>query len=222
MADLYKDPSDKSADAVPPTGANGEATQSSPPDAAARLNPFDVKRLRLAAVDPTTIGVEELLTEVRYKKTPSRDSFFRVHPSPEYTARVGLIELSGRDDYYFVDPQLWVSLAGEKTFGFRQVFTCVTVQAELFLWGCRLPGADGKQPPWVTIPLEAAREAQQRWVRLFWDEGQRKHRILLATAQHTEPQWPTKPLDELLRLAFSDDPILALDHPVLKKLRGES
>ena len=102
-------------------------------------------RLRLAQTDPTAIGVEELVTEVRYKK-PGKDVFFRVHPSPEYTARLGIIELSGRDECYFVDPMLWAALAGEKTFAFRQVHTCVTVQGEHFLWGCRLPGTDGKQP----------------------------------------------------------------------------
>src|SRR5262249_51106591 len=104
----------------------------------------------------------------------------------------------------------------------RQLHTCVTVQGELFLWGCRLPGLDGRQASWVTIPLEAAHEAQTRWVRLFWDEGQRKHRILIATAQHTEPQWPDRPLGELLKLAFADALITSIDHPVLKRLRGES
>src|SRR5205823_6775029 len=85
-------------------------------------DPFDVERLRLAHTDPTAIGVEELLTEVRYKK-PTKDAFFRVHPSPSYTARVGIIDLSGRDESYFVDPTLWAALAGEKTFGFRQLYT---------------------------------------------------------------------------------------------------
>jgi hypothetical protein len=183
-------------------------------------NPFDVDQLRLAQTDPAAIGVQELLVNVAYKKPP-RDAFFRVHPSPEYSVTIGTLELSGRDEVYYVGPSLWGALSTEKTFGRRLVHTCVTAQGEPFLWGCRMPGLDGKQPPWVTIPLEAAREAKTQWVRLFWDNDQRKHRILTAKNQRDEPQWPEKSLSDLLRLAFADMLILDMDHPVLKRLRGE-
>lgn len=199
-------------------GANRLPEDSPAADAAPDY--FDIKALRLADVDPTAAGVTELLTHVRYG-APPKDSFFRVNPDPDYSATIGIVQLTGRDEIYYAPPGLWAALATEKTFGRRLVHTCLTVQGELFLWGCRLPGVDGKQPPWVTVPLEAAREAKTKWVRLFWDDSIRKHRILVATAQRDEPTWPDKSLSELLRLAFADSLIDSVDHPVLKKLRGE-
>jgi hypothetical protein len=176
--------------------------------------------MRLADTDPAAAGVEEVLFDIRFG-TPPKDTFFRVNSDPDFTVKAGIVQLNGRDDKYFVVPDLWASLGAEKTFGFRQIFTCQTIQHETFLWGCRLPGADGKQPPWVTIPLEAAKAAQAKWVRIFWDDAQRKHRVLTAAASHAEPQWPDKSLGELLRLAFKDALIDSIDHSVLKKLRGE-
>jgi hypothetical protein len=39
--------------------------------------------------------------------------------------------------------------------------------------------------------------------------------------QATEPEWPEVPFGELLRIAFRDRLIESLDHPVLRRLRGE-
>jgi hypothetical protein len=36
-----------------------------------------------------------------------------------------------------------------------------------------------------------------------------------------EPNWPELPFKELLRVAFKDKYINSLDHPILRKLRGE-
>jgi hypothetical protein len=36
-----------------------------------------------------------------------------------------------------------------------------------------------------------------------------------------DPEWPNTPFRELLRVAFKDRFIDNLDHPVLRKLRGE-
>src|SRR5262245_44455348 len=76
----------------PEPSENGFTETELPHDSAAP-DPFAVDRLRLAQSDPTAIGVQEVLVSVAYKKPP-RDTFFRVHPSPEYTVRVGLLELS--------------------------------------------------------------------------------------------------------------------------------
>lgn len=185
-------------------------------------DPFDVNRLRLAANDTEGFGVQEVLLRVPYRK-PGKESFFRVHPDAGFRLeRCGVIELKEDDaQTYWVDPSLWSALAAEPTFGYRAVFTAVTVQMQVFLWGCRLPGSDGKLPPWVTIPLEAAEIAKKNWVKLFWDQTLRQHRVLTAPGIKVEPQWPKQSLKELVKLAFKDSVITSEDHPVLRKLRGE-
>jgi hypothetical protein len=194
-------------------GANGETTNA--PD------PFDVQRLRQEPDDDAALGVRELLVSIPYRK-PSKEQFVRVHPDTAFRCTGGLIELKDDDsESYWVDPVLWPHLADEPTFGRRLVVTAVTRQGAVFLWGLRLPGTDGKIPDWVSIPLEAAKAAESKWVKLFWDQAQRRHRIKLSEHLADAPTWPTQTFPELLRLAFKDKVISSLDHPILKRLRGE-
>jgi len=198
-----------------PFGANAPTSDTSTPD------PFDVERLRLPQDDDAALGVRELLVTVPYKK-PSKEQFVRVHTDPKYRCTGGLIELKDDDsECYWVDPSLWPHLVEEPTFGRRLVVTGMTRQGVVFLWGLRLPGPDGKSPDWVTIPLEAARNAESKWTKMSWDQAQRKHRIRVSDQLVEEPQWPSQTFPELLRLAFKDKVIASLDHPVLKRLRGE-
>ena len=107
------------------------------------------------------------------------------------TATGGLIELKEEDgESYWVTPDLWPHLADEPTFGRRLVVTAITRQGVLFLWGLRLPGPDAKAAPWVEIPLEAARAAETKWVKMFLDQSQRQHRIKVATGLADETAWP--------------------------------
>lgn len=198
-----------------------DSFQNLPTDTPAGPDPFDVSRLRLPDDEDADLGVQELMVTVPFRK-PSKEVFFRVHADPAYRCVGGLIELKDDEtESYWVDRSLWAQLAEEPTFGRRQLFTACTRQGLVFLWGCRLPGPDGKSPDWVTIPLEAAKAAESRWTKLYWDQSQRRHRIKVSTHLNDEPQWPTQPLPELLRLAFKDRVITSLDHPILMRLRGE-
>ena len=69
-------------------------------------------------------------------------------------------------------------------------------------------------------PLEAVRLAKDKWTRISWNESTRQHDV--ATCDSTaEPEWPDLPFRELLKLAFKNFVIDNLDHPVLKRLRGD-
>ena len=45
--------------------------------------------------------------------------------------------------------------------------------------------------------------------------------VFEAGGQLGEPEWPTPTFGELLRVAFKDRFITTLDHPILRRLRGE-
>ncbi len=198
-----------------PLGSNPPTEDTPEPD------PFDVERLRLPPDDDAALGVQELVVSIPYRK-PSREQFVRVRPGTEFRCTAGLIELKDDDtESFWIDPALWAHLSEEPTFGKRTIVTAVTRQGAVFLWGLRLPPAEGKTPDWVSIPLEAARAAETKWVKLFWDQSQRRHRIKVAGGIDDEPHWPSQTFPELLRLAFKERVVTALDHPVLKRLRGE-
>ena len=199
-----------------------EAPASSKPSAnGPPADPFDPASLRLSHDFTAALGVKEVVASVLAEK-PKGEWWVRVHPSESYSLETAVIELKEDREVYLVAPSLWPVLADEPTFGPRALFTSMNRQGRLFLWPCRLPGPDGKTPDWITLPLEAVRQARTGWARFFWDAGQGRHRIKTAAAEWAEPTWPDLSFPQLLKLAFKDRFIQTADHPVLRKLRGEA
>jgi hypothetical protein len=132
-----------------------------------------------------------------------------------------VVELKEERETYLVAPALWPELAGESTFSPRVLHTAVNRQGVVFLWPIRLPGPDGKLDDWNQSALEAAQRAQVRWVRVQANLSLGAYEVYEATAPLPEPKFPDLPLMELLKIGFKGKFIDSLDHPVLKKLRGE-
>ena len=169
-----------------------------------------------------TLGVKRALLTVPCRK-PSREWFVQVHPDEDMRIQTAVLELKEDRETYLVDPKLWPELATtESTFGPRAIFTAMNRQRVLFLWPIRLPGTDGKIDDWSRSALEAAQLATGKWVRIAANMSLNAYDVYEATAKLPDPEWPDKPLAELLRIAFKDRHITSLDHPVLARLRGES
>jgi hypothetical protein len=182
-------------------------------------DPFDPAALRLSH-DFATLGVKKVLVTVPVRK-PDKAWFCRVHPSDEYALQTAVVELKEDRETYLVAPPLWKTLAGEPTFSPRALFTAVNRQDVLFIWPIRLPGSDGKIDAWSQSALEAAQMARKHWVRVAANMALGAYDVSQASAELAEPEWPEKSFHELLRIAFKDGLIDSLDHPVLRKLRGE-
>jgi len=60
-----------------------------------------------------------------------------------------------------------------------------------------------------------------RWVRVAANLHNGCYDVYEATAKLPEPTWPEEDLRALLHIAFKDRYVRDLDHPVLKRLRGE-
>jgi len=67
---------------------------------------------------------------------------------------------------------------------------------------------------------QAAELAKTRWVRLAADMGLGGYRIYQAEGDLSEPEWPDKPLAEILQIAFRDRIVDSENHPVVRRLRG--
>jgi hypothetical protein len=183
-------------------------------------NPFDPDALRLSQDFADGLGVKKALLTVPVRK-PDKTWYVRVHPSEDYRLQTAVIELKEERETYLVSPAVRQELAAESTFVPRVLFTAVNRQDVLFLWPIRIPGPDGKLDDWSRSALEAAQLAQKNWVRVSSNHPLGAYDVCQATAKLPEPQWPDLPFRELLRVAFKDKFIDTLDHPVLKKLRGE-
>jgi hypothetical protein len=179
----------------------------------------DLTQLRLSQDFAATVGVKKALLTIPIRK-PSREVFVRTNP--EMRLETAVLELKEDRETYLVAPVLWPELASEATFGPRALFGAITRQGVFFVWPIRLPGSDGKLDDWSRSALEAASLAESRWIRVASNMSLGAYEIFTATADWPEPEWPDLSFNELLRIAFKGRVIDALDHPVLKRLRGEA
>jgi hypothetical protein len=206
------------------TAANGTRTAAdgTPPTAPSHsaLDPFDPASLRLTGDFTAALGVKKVLLTVPVRK-PEKSWFVRTHPEDAFRLQTAVIELKEDRETYLVAPALWPDLATESTFSPRALFAAVNRQGVLFIWPCRLPGPDGKIDEWSRSALEAADMARSSWVRVQSNLALGAYEVFRATGDLPEPVWPETPFKDLLRVAFRDRYIDSLDHPVLRKLRGE-
>jgi hypothetical protein len=206
LADSNFDPAALEASASPPQASGAD--------------PFDPASLRLSQEFGAGLGVKKALLSVPVRK-PANSWWVRVHAAPEYRLQTAVIELKEDRETYLVAPILWDDLMTEATFSPRALFTAVNRQGVLFLWPIRLPRADGRADEWNRTALEAAEQATKGWVRVAANMALGAYDVFEAGGQLGEPDWPALPLRELLRIAFKDRFIDSLDHPVLRRLRGE-
>ena len=197
-----------------PGGPGGSADDAAP-------DPFDPGRLRLSQDFAAGLGVKKALLTVPVRK-PSKEWWVQTHPNESYRIQTAVLELKEDRELYLVDPALWEELATESTFGPRALFTTITRQGVVLLWPIRLPGPDGKIDEWNRSAMEAATMAVGQWVRVAANMHLGAYEVYTASADLPAPEWPGMPFAELLRVAFRDRYLDTLDHPVLKRLRGEA
>jgi hypothetical protein len=196
----------------PQTTVNRASDVSSIPD------PFDPDSLRLSQGFTAMTDVKQVLLTVPVRK-PSPQDFVRTRPEEEWQLTTAVIYQNEEREFYIVDRDLRLALLGE----IRPVrlVTAMNRQQVVFLWPLWLPDATGRTNRWHESALEAAKHSETKWTRLCADMSLGAYRVYQAQGQLPEPQWPVETLRDLLAIAFKDRRIDSLDHPVLKRLRGE-
>jgi hypothetical protein len=184
-------------------------------------DPFDLASLRLNPSFVETAGVKKLLTTVPARK-PNPQDFVRVHPSSDYRENFAMIDLNDDREDYLVRPELLPDLAGEVVY--KTVFTAINRQGVVFLWPIRLPAPDDRKSDWRRSAREAAALAMRQWIRVKANMSLGAYETAVADKDSVmaEPVWPELSYQELVRIAYRDRMIAALDHPVVKRLRGQA
>jgi hypothetical protein len=194
-------------DMQPPT-----EQQASTPD------PFDPTNLRLSQSFVETAGVKKLLTTIPVRK-PSPQDFVRVHPDSAYRENFPIIELKDEREEYIVVADLVPALVGE--FVTKTLFTAINRQGTVFFWPVRLPSPDGKNLDWWRSGREAAELAMKSWIRVRANMNLGAYDIFQAESVIADPEWPQLGFWELIKIAFRDHLVDRIDHPVIKRLRGQ-
>jgi hypothetical protein len=206
-----------------PTPSDNGAAPPAPPAPPAKPPASDIfadlGSLRLSQDFDASLGVKKTLLTVPVKK-PAKEWFIRTNP--ELRIETYVLDLKEDREVYLVSRELWSELASESTFGPRALYAAMNRQNVLFIWPIRLPGADGKIDEWNRSALEAASMAETKWMRVASNMALGAYDVFQATADWPEPEWPALPFNEILRIAFKGRVIETMDHPTLKRLRGEA
>jgi hypothetical protein len=183
-------------------------------------DPFDLENLRLNPSYVETAGVKKLRNTVPARR-PSPQDFVRVHPDPTYRENFGMIELKDDREDYLVLPHLLPQLPGEIVF--KTIFTAINRQGVVFLWPVRLPSPDDKPNAWWQSAREAAELAMTKWVRMRANMSLGAYDLFTAESDIPDPEWSElEPFQDLVRIAYRGRLVVALDHPVIKRLSGRS
>jgi hypothetical protein len=184
-------------------------------------DPFDVDKLRATGLDD--IGIERVTLAIAVRK-PKRTEFFRTHPDTDaYWLDTFVLErdVELEREIYLVVPGVRSELIDE----LRSVrlITCMSKGGTVFLWPAKLPTEDARGGRlWAETALQIAEAAKTHWVRMVGRSKDGYYDMFRAVGDLGEPDWPDKPLKELLRLAFRGDRLIdGPNHPVLRELAGE-
>jgi hypothetical protein len=173
--------------------------------------------LRLSSDAAAFGGTSEILSHVPVRK-PNRHEFFRTRPETEFWFDTGVFEDKEEREIFFVTPKMREALVGE----IKPVLLVPTItrQGVLILWPLKLPTEGQRHNGWMETARQAAELAKTRWIRLAADMGLGGYRIYQAEGELSEPEWPEKPLTEILQIAFRDRIVDSETHPVVRRLRG--
>jgi hypothetical protein len=198
---------------------HGTANSAPPKDTASPDDFPDLSTLRLDQSFAETGGVKKLLTTVPVRK-PNPQDWCRVHPALEYRETLALIELKDDREWYLLPPHIARELPGEIVP--VVLYTAINRQGVVFLWPVKLPKPDSKQVAWYRSAAEAAELATKRWVRTKANMALGAYEIFEAASALSDPRWPDISFRELLRIGFRDCLVTSFDHPVIKRLLGQS
>jgi hypothetical protein len=181
-------------------------------------NTFDIDQLRLSQDFSVLAGVKKALITVPVRK-PSKQDWIRVRDSEDWVLQTAVLELKDERETYLVAPALWPELSGEIIP--KVIVTTINRQGVLALWPIRLPGEDGRHDEWNRSALEAAEMAKTQWVRIVSKMSLGAYEVHEALGDMPEPSWPDITFQKVIEIAFKDRFIKSIDHPVVRRLRGE-
>jgi hypothetical protein len=179
---------------------------------------FNLEELRLSQDFASQVGVKKALLTVPVRK-PGRQDFVRVHPDPTWRFETALLQFKDDREAFVVAPEMQHELSRELVA--TVLFTAVTRQGVCFLWPVRLPGPDGRHDEWNRSALDAAHLAMARWVRVASNRQLGAYEVFEAAGALPEPEWPAESFEQIFRVAFKDQYIDSVDHPAVRRLRGD-
>ena len=182
---------------------------------------INLDRVKAKASQQSVIGVTTEYTVIPIRN-PKPDEFFRVTPGEGYSMNVNILQMKTDNEWYLVDEDILPDIQLESQLKVMQLYVCVTQNSTPCVCLIPLPDSDGRLNSWHGSGHKSMEEAKSFWVRRQADKSNGGYLITKASnAQLPDPKWPTESLEDLIEKAFDRYYIDTIDHPVLRRLRGE-
>jgi hypothetical protein len=180
---------------------------------------FGLSSIRLQQNYASVVGVKRVITTIPARK-PNNQTFVRVRRGEEWRILAAILQLKQDGENYLVLPHLYVDLAQE--IRPKILYTAITHDGNPFIWPVNAPGEDGRLDAWSQSAHTAAQAAEKNWIRLAANRENGAYDIYEALNVATEePDWPDISFEQMLNISFRDRVIDSLDHPIIRRLKGD-
>jgi len=184
-------------------------------------DPFNPTNLRMSG-SYASPAVKEVVMKIPARKSPSKQSFFRVHPDPGMSPELPIfIKEGSSDDIYLVTPAVASHIS--EFVRICRAYTCVYPDGTLFMWVKPIPDPENPNS-WTVSAHQIADIAKEKWVRLKSNQNAGSYEYGEAIKQESqgEPKWPDMDISEILRKAFEGKLVDSETHPIILQLHGEA
>lgn len=183
------------------------------------VSKFDPKLYRQAQnvhLEDSAAMMRKMQTVIPVRK-PSKKQFVFVHPEADYRAvNMPTIQDEATGEIYLLAANLEFPADIENKVDFLNLATAITTDGSIFLWYYK-----NSTNSWSDSARIAIREASHRWVRVIPDKSSNGYILESPMVSPPAPAWPVLSFTKMLETAFGTHYIDSLNHPLVKKLRGD-
>jgi hypothetical protein len=183
---------------------------------------LDIASLRLEGSAESPVATTRVITRIPVVK-PSKEAFIQCHPDVGFELRTLTIKSEVDEEIYVVSPVL-------RSAEFRRnpAYMCaervlvpyITTDGDVMVWPIKLP-EDGRLDRWNESALVLVQRSRETWLRILSNQKIGHYEGYKPKGDLGEPQWPDLTFDQIFRIALTTRMIDRLDHPFLRRLRGE-
>ncbi len=187
---------------------------------ASAADPFDPMNLGISTDYAAAINTQASTKPIELRK-PNEQEFFRTSPHKHPRLIVGgIIDKQDMSKLYVVLPSLLdeVRVRFPKHLRIHELVLTQTQAGAVMLWG--VPQGEDRGGSWNSTKRDACHKGESRWTNMSSGRGQYD---VTTIDNPREVDWASfPPMSEILRQALSEGRLIdSMDHPLLKKLRGE-
>jgi hypothetical protein len=142
----------------------------------------------------------------------------RVNPDANYSL-YGQYTVATRNGTYFIYPQFREALGPLPRRCNLHVAVDGHGQYFLLLIKQPNPGQGQEDNVWYTSARTVAAAAMKGWVKVTKPGGDRGWGYVLVQHQMFEPEWPTRPFEDLLNSAFPEHVVMSLNHDLIQQYK---